>query len=194
MSICATNVRSGKPRVFTNDEVTVDAVLASACLPMLFQAVEIDGEHYWDGGYIGNPAIFPLIYHTQTPDVLVVHINPIERREVPKRASDIYNRINEISFNSSLMREMRAIAFVTKLIDDDWIKPEYKRDLRRIHVHSIRSDDVMSDLSVASKFETDWGFLTKLRDMGREAASMWLNACYARVGHESTIDIRTDYL
>jgi NTE family protein len=161
---------------------------------MLFQAVEIDGEHYWDGGYIGNPAIFPLIYHTQTPDVLVVHINPIERRDVPKRASDIYNRINEISFNSSLMREMRAIAFVTKLIDDDWIKPEYKQDLRRIHVHSIRSDDVMSDLSVASKFETDWRFLTKLRDMGREAASMWLNACFARVGHESTIDIRTDYL
>jgi NTE family protein len=130
MSICATNVRSGKPRIFTNEEVTVDAVLASACLPMLFQAVEIDGEHYWDGGYIGNPAIFPLIYHTQTPDVLVVHINPIERRDVPKRASDIYNRINEISFNSSLMREMRAIAFVTKLIDDDWIKPEYKQDLR----------------------------------------------------------------
>ena len=115
--VTATNVRTGKVKVFSNDEISIDAVMASACLPFLFQAVEIDGEAYWDGGYMGNPAIFPLIYSCDTPDVLVVHINPLERTELPRTAAEILNRINEISFNSSLLREMRAIAFVTQLID-----------------------------------------------------------------------------
>src|SRR5690349_14419574 len=113
--LSATNVRTGKVRVFERREVTVDAVLASACLPFLFQAVEIDGEAYWDGGYMGNPALFPLIYNCESADILVVHINPLERADVPRSATDIMNRINEISFNSSLMREMRAIAFVSRL-------------------------------------------------------------------------------
>jgi NTE family protein len=114
--LCATNVRTGKVRIFENHELTVSAVLASSCLPLLFQAVEIDGEAYWDGGYMGNPAIFPLIYGCRSKDVIVVHINPIVRDEIPRTASDILNRLNEISFNSSLMREMRAIAFVNKLV------------------------------------------------------------------------------
>src|SRR5690242_10648023 len=116
--LCATNVETGKVRIFNRDELTPDAVLASACLPFLFQTIEIDGEHYWDGGYIGNPAIFPLIYGSKSRDVLIVHINPIVRHGVPKTAPEILNRINEISFNSSLMREMRAVAFVTRLIDE----------------------------------------------------------------------------
>ena len=116
--LSATNVRSGKVRVFRNAEITPDAVMASACLPFLFQAVEIDGEAYWDGGYMGNPAIFPLIYECGSADVVVVHINPLARPDVPKTATEILNRVNEISFNSSLMREMRAIAFVTRLIDE----------------------------------------------------------------------------
>jgi NTE family protein len=194
LSICATNVRTGKARVFSNKEVTLDVVMASACLPMLFQAVEIEGEAYWDGGYAGNPAIYPLIYNTDTSDVMIVHINPINRKHVPKRAAEIYNRINEISFNSSLLREMRAIAFATRLIDDDWIKPEYRDRLKRLNIHAIRSDDVMADFTIASKFETDWKFLTRLRDLGREAASMWLSANFDKVGRTSSVDIRHDYL
>src|SRR5437764_323358 len=116
--LSATNVRTGKVKIFTAEEITVDCVLAAACLPCLYQAVEIEGEHYWDGGYMGNPALFPLIYSCQSRDMLVVHVNPIERPDKPTNACDIMNRINEISFNSSLMREMRAVAFVTKLIDD----------------------------------------------------------------------------
>src|SRR5437016_6041326 len=132
--LSAANVRTGKIKVFRNDEIGPEAVLASACLPLLFQAVEIDGEHYWDGGYMGNPAIFPLIYGCDSRDVVIVHINPLERARLPTTASEILNRINEISFNSSLMREMRAINFVTKLIDDGKVNGE---GLRRLLVHSI---------------------------------------------------------
>jgi NTE family protein len=111
----ATNVRSGKIAMFETPAITVDAVLASACLPPYFQAIEIDGEHYWDGGYMGNPAIYPLIYRQASNDVIIVHVNPIHRPAVPRSAAEITHRINEISFNSSLMREMRAVAFVTRL-------------------------------------------------------------------------------
>lgn len=116
--ISATNVVTGRARIFENAEMTPDVLLASACLPQMFQAVEIDGEHYWDGGFMGNPAIYPLIYGVETQDVVLVQINPLERHGVPKSARDIQNRINEISFNASLMHEMRAIQFVTRLIDE----------------------------------------------------------------------------
>jgi NTE family protein len=132
--LCATNVRSGKVKIFDNSEVSIDAVMASACLPFLFQAVEIGGEAYWDGGYMGNPAIFPLIYNCDSRNVLVININPIRRDEIPRTATGILNRINEISFNSSLMREMRAIAFVTDLIDQD---KALSAKLKKIHIHSI---------------------------------------------------------
>ena len=121
--INATNVRDGKPRIFQGDEITADAILASACLPTLYQAVEIDDpktgrrEAYWDGGYTGNPALYPLFYHTRTPDILIVHINPLYREELPKTASEIVSRINEVSFNASLLHELRAIAFVNRLLD-----------------------------------------------------------------------------
>jgi NTE family protein len=194
LRLCATSVRTGKARIFKNEEISPEAVLASACLPLVFQAVEVDGEHYWDGGYIGNPAIYPLIYDAETPDILIVHINPIVREELPRRSADIMNRINEISFNSSLMREMRAIAFVSKLIDDDWLKPEMKDKLSRVHVHAIRSDDVMSAFSVASKFNTDWDFLTHLRDLGREAAALWLDTHFNDINTRSSVDVRGEYL
>lgn len=192
--LCATNVRTGKPQIFTNTMMSPEIVQASACLPMLFQAVEVDGEHYWDGGYVGNPAIYPLIYDAQARDILVVHINPIARPEVPQDPSDIYNRINEISFNSSLIREMRAIAFATKLIDDDWIKPEYRERLKRIFIHAIRSDEVLAGFSVATKFDTSWASLTHLRDLGRVAAANWLEAHFADLGQRSTVDLHKDYL
>jgi NTE family protein len=189
--LSATNVRSGKVRVFTEREITPDAVLASACLPFMFQAVEIDGEHYWDGGYMGNPALFPLIYGCDSRDILVVHINPIERPDVPTNARDIMNRINEISFNSSLMREMRAVAFVTKLIDDDKLD---QREAKRMLIHAIAADDVMHGLGVASKLNADWEFLTHLHDIGRERAQAWLEAHFDALNVRSTIDIRETYL
>ncbi|CAN1496892.1 RssA Predicted esterase of the alpha-beta hydrolase superfamily [Rhabdaerophilaceae bacterium] len=194
LRICATNVRSGKPKIFSNAMLSAEAILASACLPMLFRAVEIDGEHYWDGGYIGNPAIYPLIYDLNCRDILIVHINPIARPDVPTNSSEIHNRINEISFNSSLIREMRAIAFATKLLDDGWIKPEFSDRMKRLYIHAIRADEVMSKFTVASKFDTDWAFLTHLRDLGREAAAQWLDAHFDSIGSRSTVDIRADYL
>src|SRR5687768_14698939 len=151
--LSATNVRTCKVKVFTGDEITVDAVLASACLPFMFQAVEIDGEHYWDGGYMGNPALFPLIYNCGSADVVVVHINPAERPEVPKTARDIMNRINEISFNSSLMREMRAVSFITRLIDEEKLD---RGEAKRLYLHSIEAEDFMRGLGVASKMNADW--------------------------------------
>ena len=189
--VSATNVRTGKIKVFENADMSVDVVMASACLPHVFQAVEIDGEHYWDGGYMGNPAIFPLIYNSVSKDVIVVHINPLVRDELPTTPPEIFNRVNEITFNSSLMREMRAIAFVTRLIDTDHLDPE---TFSRMLIHSIRDDERMTGLSVASKLSPDWSFLCQLRDIGRAAARDWLALNFARVGVESTVDIAATYL
>jgi NTE family protein len=189
--LSATNVRQGKVRVFETHEVTSDVVLASACLPFMFQAIEIEGEPYWDGGYMGNPAIFPLIYGCDSRDIVVVHINPIMRSETPKTARDILNRINEISFNSSLMREMRAISFVTKLIDDGAISDN---KMKRMFVHSIEAEDFMRKLGVSSKLNPDWEFLTHLRDVGREQADSWIEANYGDLGRRSTTDIDEKYL
>ena len=161
--ICATNVRTGQPRIFANEEITLDAVMASACLPLLFQAVKIDGEHYWDGGYMGNPALYPLFYNTESCDVVIVHINPIVRPQLPTSAPEIQNRLNEIAFNSSLLRELRAVAFVNKLLDEGWLKDECRGRLKQILIHSIRSDETMCKLPPASKFNIDWRFLCELR-------------------------------
>jgi NTE family protein len=189
--LSATNVRTGKVKVFENDRLSADVVLASACLPYLFQAVEIDGEHYWDGGYMGNPAIFPLIYRNGSRDVVIVHINPIERSTLPKTAPEIFDRINEISFNSSLMREMRAIAFVSRLIDDGALdRDKYARML----IHSISDDRTMQPLGVASKLNPDWGFLCHLRDAGRRAAGHWLDNTYEAIGVRSSIDLAQVFL
>lgn len=191
LNICATNVRTGKIKVFTNDEVTADAVMASACLPFLFRAVEIDGEAYWDGGYMGNPPIFPLIYNCDSTDILVVHVNPMTRNHVPDTATEIMNRINEISFNSSLMREMRAIAFVTQLIDGGMVN---HLNLKRMKIHAISAEKITEKLGVASKLNADWGFLCELRDAGRKHAEEWLAQNFEKIGHDSTIDIRSTYL
>lgn len=187
--ICATNVKTGKVKIFNNQELCTKAILASSCLPDLFQAVGIEGEFYWDGGYMGNPAIFPLIYESTVNDVLIIHINPIVRESVPHTASEIMNRINEVSFNSSLMREMRAIAFVTKLLDDHWIKEEYYDRVKRMYIHSIRSDEIMRKFSVASKFNTDWDFLMQLFKLGNEAGVNWLKHHYDKIGNQSSIEI-----
>jgi NTE family protein len=189
--LSATNVRTGKVKIFGNDEISADAVLASACLPFMFQAVSIKGEDYWDGGYMGNPAIFPLIYKCESRDVVVIHINPIERVETPTTARDIMNRINEISFNSSLMREMRAIAFVTKMIDDGTID---EGKMKRMLIHAIEGQDFMRDLGVSSKMNADWEFLTHLRDVGRERAEQWLDANFSALSKQTSVDLAAMYL
>ncbi len=186
--LSATNVRTGKVKLFERGELSVDAALASACLPFMFQAVEIDGEAYWDGGYMGNPALYPLIYNCDSQDILIVHINPLVRNEVPKTASDILNRINELSFNSSLMREMRAISFVTKLIDQQLL------DAKHVFIHGISDDKLMTGLGVASKLNADWEFITHLRDEGRKRGEEWLHENYDKLGTESTVDIHSKFL
>lgn len=192
--ISATHVRSGKVRVFHADQMTIDVALASACLPFLFKAVEIDNDYFWDGGYMGNPALYPLFYETKCNDVMIVHINPIEREDVPVSAPEIMNRVNEISFNASLLKEMRAIAFVKKLIEHDMLKDEHKDKFRDIRVHSIRADEAMKELSVASKFDSDWTFLTYLRDRGRETMQAWLDENFEHIGKRDTVDLHEEFL
>lgn len=192
--LSATNVQSGNVRVFSTREVTVDAVMASACLPFLYQAVEIDGQSYWDGGYMGNPTLFPLFYDTDTRDVLIVHINPIVRGDTPTLPHEIDDRVNEISFNASLIKELRAVAFVQKLLDEGWLKEEYRDQMKYVLIHSLRADEALADLSSASKVCTEWGFLTNLRDRGREMAKQWLERHYDDIGVRQTVDLRTEFL
>ncbi len=186
--LTATNVRSGKVHVFRTKDVSADVVMASACLPQVFQAVEIDGEAYWDGGFMGNPALFPLIYASPSQDVIIVHVNPLVRPDVPYSALEIENRINEISFNSSLIGEMRAIAFVARLIDEGRL-PE--GSMKRMLLHSIAADDIMQMLGAVSKMNTSWEFLTQLRDIGRERAAQWLDDAFHRIGEASSTDIKS---
>ena len=163
-------------------------MLASACLPKLFQAVQIDNEYYWDGGYLGNPAIFPLIYYTDTTDIVILHSVPIERDEVPTTVAEIDSRLREISFNSSLMREMRAIAFVSRLVEEGWLKKEYQNKLKKLNIHCVREDENLKKFSLATVYSPDWNFLIQLRDMGRKSAEVWLEKNYEDIGKKTTID------
>ncbi len=192
--LSATNVKTGKVRVFETSELSIEVALASACLPFIFKAVEIGGEHYWDGGYMGNPSLFPLFYKTASRDVMILHINPIERPAVPTTAPEIANRINEISFNSSLLKELRAIAFVKKLIENDMLKDGYMDRFKDVLVHSIRAEGPMCEFSVATKFDTSWSFLTELRDRGREAMGAWLDAHYEHLNVRDTVDLHAEFL
>jgi NTE family protein len=189
--LSATNVRTSKIKIFKPEEISASAVMASACLPFMFQAVEIDGEAYWDGGYMGNPALYPLIYDCQSADIVIVHINPIHRDKLPQTATEILNRINEISFNSSLMREMRAVNFVTKLIEEHRITDT---SIRHVFIHSVMDEKLMTGLGVASKMDADWEFLTYLHDAGYQRAGEWLDQNFAKLGVESSADIVAEFL
>lgn len=192
--ISATNVRSGKVRIFNSEKITLDVALASSCLPFLFKAVEIDGEYFWDGGYSGNPALYPLFYQTESNDIILVHLNPIYREEIPTTAPAIMNRLNEVSFNSSLLKELRSIAFVKKLIEHDMIKDEYKHMYKDLLVHPIRADDMMKEFSITSKFDTDWDFLITLRDAGREGMKVWLEEHFDNLGNRASVDLHEEFL
>jgi NTE family protein len=195
--VTATNVRDGKPRVFQGDEITTDAILASACLPTLFQAVEIDDprtgrrEAYWDGGYMGNPALWPLFYRTKTADIVIVHINPLYREELPLTASDIVSRINEISFNASLLRELRNIDFVNRLIDNGVIAEGL---MKRNNVHSVSDDKLMNQLGIATKMTISRALLLQLKDAGRAAMDAFLTQHRADLGRHSSVDLRAMFM
>src|SRR5215216_143797 len=191
--ISATNVHTGRLRVFPKHKVTADVVMASACLPLLFRAVEIDGVPYWDGGYMGNPAIFPFFGATESEDVLVVQINPIERRTTPTSSREIMNRLNEITFNSSLLSEFRAIAFVGRLIDQGRLpRGTGPGEYRRINVHRVALDGTGQKLDRSSALKTDFDFFSMLYQHGRRAARRFLDAHFDDIGQRSTVDLRAE--
>lgn len=188
--IAATNVETGKAKIFEGQELTADHVMASACLPTVFQAVEIDGVPYWDGGYMGNPALYPLIYGAGTNDILLVQINPLERKGTPMAPRDIQNRLNEITFNATLLREMRAIDFVTRLIDNGKLSTkEYKKVL----MHRIALSEALKDIDASSKMDAKWDFFLMLKKAGRTAARKWLDRNFDSIGETSTIDLRQEF-
>lgn len=189
--VAATNVLNGRLRVFEHHEMTADTVMASACLPFLFQAVEIEHEYFWDGGYSGNPPIFPLIYAGGTNDILIVQINPVNIPDVPRTSRAILDRVNTLSFNSSLMREMRAIQFVSDLLDAGELNRE---KYTRINVHTIDAEAELAQFSVSSKLNPDWEFLTYLHEIGRRKAKRFLKFHFDKIGVESSTDIREKFL
>ncbi len=185
--ISATNVETGRVRVFERDEITLDSVMASACLPFMYKAVEIDGTPYWDGGYMGNPPLFPFFHGSPTCDIVIVQINPVLREGTPRSAADIQNRINEITFNSALLHELRAIDFVKRLLDNGKLDPA---EYRRMHVHIIEARQQMLSLDASSKLNAEWAFLHHLFEIGRNAAERWLGTHFDDLGERSSCDIR----
>lgn len=189
--VAATNVRTGRVRIFRERELERDVLLASACLPFAFRAVEVQGEAYWDGGYMGNPALWPLFYATQTPDLLLVQINPLRRDELPDSAQEIVERTNEISFNASLLHEMRAIEFVQRLLAQKKIDPEH---YRRVWLHMISAEECMRGYGASSKYNTSLPFLRELLALGRATAREWLDFKYEYVGHVGSVRIAEAFL
>ncbi|HWA49813.1 MAG TPA: patatin-like phospholipase family protein [Dongiaceae bacterium] len=188
--VTASNVRTCKSRLFRTPELTAQSVMASACLPFLFEAVEIDGEHYWDGGYLGNPAIYPLIHECASSDVVIVQINPLVRNEVPTSARDILNRINEMTFNASLVREMAGIATITSLVESGALNDDRYTAVR---FHQISAEEELAKYGPLSKMNTERAFLEHLHRLGYETADKWISDNFQRIGWESTIDVMERY-
>ncbi len=189
--VVATAVTTGKAEIFSGKRLTANAVMASACLPTVFQAVEIEGVHYWDGGYSGNPAIHPLIYNCDSRDIVLVQINPIEREELPKNAADIMNRLNEITFNAALIAEMRAIDFVKRLLAEGKLDAARYKD---VLMHRIDGGEALEAFHASTKVATDSKLIHALRDLGIECAKQWLGKRHRQIGVESSVNIARDYL
>ena len=189
--ITATNVCSGRMRVFANQEITLEAVLASACLPLLFQAVEINGEYYWDGGYMGNPPLYPLINETASPDILIIQINPVNILHHPTTVREILDRTSTLAFNSSLMRELRAVDFVTKLIDNGELSTDKHK---RVFIHTINAEALVQELDTSSKLNSDWEFLMYLFECGHQMADKFLAEHFDKIGHQSSTDIASEFM
>lgn len=183
----ATSVETGRARIFSRGEITLDAVMASACLPNLFKAVKIGDHHYWDGGFAGNPPLFPFFHGSPSSDIVIVQINPVVRPEEPRSAPEIENRINEITFNASLLNELRAIDFVRRLLDSGKLKPE---EYKRMNMHIIHDRKRMRPLDASSKLNSEWEFLQLLFEIGRDAATRWLARNFDHIGVRSSVDIQ----
>ncbi len=189
--IATTRVRDGKLRVFRNPELTVDVILASACLPTLFQAVKVGEDFYWDGGYTADPAIWPFFYESPCEDTLLIMVNPLHRDRLPSTSEDIVDRLNEVSFNASLQAELRAVSFVQRMHEQGWLKPEFAKQLRNPKLHALLADSALSDLAASSKMKTDWHFLVDLKNRGREQAREWWLESGSAVGVRSSFDARS---
>ena len=191
--IAATNVQTGRLHIFPHEKISAEAVMASACLPAGFRAVEIDGVPYWDGGYLGNPVLYPFFRSTDTEDVIIVQINPLVRKKIPHSTRDIMGRVSEITFNSALMAELRAIEFVNRLIDQGRI-PHGKgsNEYRRINVHRIVLEGLGERLSSSSKLRNDFESLELLRKVGQRAARRFLDAHYGDIGVRSSVDLQAE--
>jgi NTE family protein len=188
--ISATNVHNGELRIFTRDQITPEAVMASACLPLLFRAVEIDGVSYWDGGYSGNPAITPFLRATSAEDVLLVQINPRERRKTPTRTPEIMTRLNEINFNASLLSELRGVAFVNRLVDEGRLPRGLgPSEFRRLRMHRILMEELGETTRAPSTLTTDYQTFEMLHKLGQRATRRFLDSHFADIGRRSTIDI-----
>lgn len=190
--VCATNVRTGRAKVFDTKNISVDAVMASACLPFLFKAVEIDGEAYWDGGYMGNPPIFPLIDNAESTDVLLIQINPIEIEKIPQTADEIRDRINTLSFNTSLMHEMRRVNMLQRLLAMGLNIGDGGE--HKILIHHINPQEIMAGMTASSKLNADWEFLKILKEKGKKAAQEWVKLNFDKIGKVSTCDIKDVFL
>jgi NTE family protein len=187
--ISATNVQNGEVRIFTRAEVTAEAVMASACLPLLFRAVEIDGVPYWDGGYSGNPALIPFLRATATEDVLIVQINPRERTKTPTRTREILSRINEINFNASLLSELRAVAFVNRLIDEGRLpRGMDEGEFRRLKLHRIVMEEMGETFGAPGTLNTEYQSFERLHKLGQRATRRFLDSHFDDIGRRSTID------
>jgi NTE family protein len=189
--ICASNVLTNRLHVFEGCDMTIEAVLASGCIPSVFQAIEIDGEHYWDGGYMGNPPFFPIIYNCSSTDVVLIMVNPIHINQVPQTAQAILDRINTLSFNSSLLREMRAINFVNRLVDSGFNEGGA---IKKVLVHCIEAENEMCNLGVSSKLNVNRDFLLWLFALGRKRADDFLREHFTKIGKESSTVIEERFL
>lgn len=189
--VCASNVFTNRLRVFDLRDISIEAVIASACIPSMFQAVRINGEYFWDGGYIGNPPIFPIIYNCDSADVLLIMVNPIHIEQVPQTAQAILDRINTLSFNSSLMREMRAINFVNHLVERGF---DDNGRLKKMLIHCIDAEDEMSKLGVSSKMNVGREFLGWLFELGRSRADAFLRDHFDKIGKDSSTSIEERFL
>ena len=184
--VTATNVRTGRGRIFRQGELSVDTVMASACLPFLFRPVEIDGEAYWDGGYIGNPALYPLVDDPVCRDIVIVQINPMRRDKLPGTAREIMNRVNEITFNAALIKELRTLHLLHQLIELEGLESERYRDVR---VHIIHAAEEVQHLEASSKLNAEWEYLTYLFERGRGWADAWLDEHFDDLGRRQTLDL-----
>ncbi len=193
--VAATQVSTGRLRIFRNRELSLDALMASACLPTLFQAVEIDGEAYWDGGYMGNPSLFPLIHETPANDLLLVQINPSRREAVPTSSAAILDRVDEITFQGSLIKELRTVAMLQRLVREEGrpCSSGMFAQIAELRVHRLDGGAHLAQLGRDSKADTDWSFLLELHATGRAQADAWLHEHYADIGRRSTFDLGAEY-